>query len=194
MGNMKSTSWTPKIGKLLKRIIILQEVCLLLFFYNMLIIKLLLQILLMRLLERPMLWSTYVVECGNNYKASGFFLTMEFIAFLGADKEGWGQITALVNRLEDCEKVLLVKDKNTLGFPKSEKCEFVNVDASVDLIKLKEDMMNGLRQALSKEFEVVVSLASGNGKEHMALVSALLNIPVGIRLAVYTREGVKFLT
>ena len=119
---------------------------------------------------------------------------MEFVAFLGADKDGWGQITALVNRLEDCEKVLLVKDKNTLGFPKTDKCEFVNIDSSKDLVKLIDDMSSGLRKELSKEFEVVVSLASGNGKEHMALVSSLLNLPVGIRLAVYTREGVKFLT
>ncbi len=119
---------------------------------------------------------------------------MEFIAFLGADKDGWGQITALVNRLEDCEKVLLVKDKNTLGFPKSEKCEFINVDSSADLVKLRDDMMKGLKPGLSKEFEVAVSLASGNGKEHMALVSALLNTPVGIRLVVYTRDGVNFLT
>ena len=119
---------------------------------------------------------------------------MEFVTFLGSDKEGWGQITALVNRLEDCEKVILVKDKNTTGFPKTEKCEFVDVDSSADLVKLIDEMSSGMGKLLSKEFEVAVSLASGNGKEHMATISALLNLPVGIRLVVYTREGVKFLT
>ena len=38
--------------------------------------------------------------------------------------------------------------------------------------------------------EVALSIASGNGKEHMALISALLNQPVGIRFAALTKEGV----
>ena len=43
----------------------------------------------------------------------------------------------------------------------------------------------------SGDFEVAVTLASGTGKEHMALISALLSIPVGIRLVVYTKDGVQ---
>ena len=39
-------------------------------------------------------------------------------------------------------------------------------------------------------FEVGLSIASGDGKEHMALVSALINLPVGIRFAALTKEGV----
>jgi hypothetical protein len=42
------------------------------------------------------------------------------------------------------------------------------------------------------EFEVALSIASGNGKEHMALISALLSIPVGIRLVVYSKKGIEF--
>ena len=38
--------------------------------------------------------------------------------------------------------------------------------------------------------EVALSLASGDGKEHMALVSALINLPVGVRFAALTKEGV----
>jgi hypothetical protein len=38
-----------------------------------------------------------------------------------------------------------------------------------------------------------LSIASGNGKEHMAIVSALLSIPVGVRLVVYTKEGIEFI-
>ena len=38
--------------------------------------------------------------------------------------------------------------------------------------------------------EVALSIASGNGKEHMALISALINLPVGIRFAALTRVGV----
>ena len=38
--------------------------------------------------------------------------------------------------------------------------------------------------------EVALSLSSGDGKEHMALISALINLPVGIRFAVLTKEGI----
>ena len=54
--------------------------------------------------------------------------------------------------------------------------------------------MREARKELSGDFEVAISLASGNGKEHMALISALLSIPVGIRLVVYTKEGIKYIS
>ena len=38
--------------------------------------------------------------------------------------------------------------------------------------------------------EVALSIASGNGKEHMALQSALLGIPVGIRFTALTKTGI----
>ena len=60
------------------------------------------------------------------------------------------------------------------------------------LVELKKDIMENLKLKLSREFEVFLSIASGTGKEHMALISALLSIPVGIRLVVYTDKGVEF--
>jgi len=118
---------------------------------------------------------------------------MEFVVFLGNDKENWGQITALLNHL-DCDKFILVKDKSTLGFPTNLKCKVININSSSPLLELREEMHNALRKELSKEFEVSISLASGSGKEHMALISALLTIPVGIKLIAYTKKGVEYLS
>jgi len=42
-------------------------------------------------------------------------------------------------------------------------------------------------------FEVALSLVSGSGKEHMALQSALLSLPVGVRFTALTKEGVVML-
>lgn len=118
---------------------------------------------------------------------------MELVAYLGKDKENWGQITALMNRMQDCERVVLVKDKDIAGFPRNDKCVEVSVNSAQPLIELKEDMMNKLRDKVSGDFEVAVSLASGGGKEHMALISALLCLPVGIRLVVFTKSGVEYI-
>ena len=39
--------------------------------------------------------------------------------------------------------------------------------------------------------EVAVNIVSGNGKEHMAIISALLKLGVGIRLMAVTKDGVR---
>lgn len=118
---------------------------------------------------------------------------MELVAYLGKDKENWGQITALANKMQDCEKVVLVKDKDVSGFPKNDKCIEVSVNSAQPLTELKEDIMNKIGDKVSGDFEVAVSLASGGGKEHMALISALLCLPVGIRLVVFTKNGIEFI-
>ena len=119
---------------------------------------------------------------------------MELVAFVGPDKETWGQITALMNRMPECERVVLVMAKGVAGFPVDAKTKVVEVDASLPLVQLKEAMWSGLKKELDGAFEVAVTLASGTGKDHMALVGALLSVPVGIRIAVFTKEGVKFVT
>ena len=118
---------------------------------------------------------------------------MELVAFLGKDKENWGQLSALINRMQ-VQKIILVKDKSTENFPAPMNTKIITIDASRSIMQIKDEIQEKLRPELSKEFEVALSLASGNGKEHMALVSALLLVPVGIKLVAYTKEGVKFLT
>lgn len=116
---------------------------------------------------------------------------MELVAFLGTDKENWGQITALINRME-WERIILVRNKSSEDFVPSKKADIISVSSEKPLLELKQDIMNKLDGKLG-ELEAAVSLASGSGKEHMALVSALLSMPVGIRLVVFTKEGVEFI-
>ena len=118
---------------------------------------------------------------------------MELVAFVGKDKENWGQITALINRF-DCEKVFLVKDLNAENFPTNDKCELIEIDSTKALSSLTKDIQEGLKKSLSRDFEVALSIASGSGKEHMALISALLNIPMGIKFIAYTKQGIEFLS
>jgi len=114
------------------------------------------------------------------------------VAFVGKDKENWGQIQALINRL-DCEQIFLVKDKDVEDSLKNNKTEIVNINSSAPLMELKQEIMQKLKGKLRGELEVSVSIASGNGKEHMALISALLSIPVGIRFVVFTQKGIEFI-
>lgn len=118
---------------------------------------------------------------------------MNLVTFIGGDRENWGQIAALMNRME-AGKIILVKSKEAGDFPAHEHCAIVEIDSGMPLLELKRVLTEKLKALLSTEFEVALSLASGTGKEHMALLSALLNIPVGVRLVVYTKQGVEFVT
>jgi len=111
---------------------------------------------------------------------------------VGKDKESWGQIKGVINNIE-CERIILIQDKEVSRFPTNDKTEVVEVDCSKQLIELKEDILVKLREKLSGDFEVSLSIASGSGKEHMALISALLCVPVGIRFVVFTKKGVEFI-
>jgi endo-1,4-beta-mannosidase len=117
---------------------------------------------------------------------------MELVAFAGNDKESWGQISGLINNGQ-WDKVIVVQSRNAEKFP-ADNAEILSVDSGMPLVELKNVLQERLKKYISGEFEVAVSIASGSGKEHMALVSALLNIPVGIKLAVFTKNGVEFIT
>lgn len=117
---------------------------------------------------------------------------MELVCFQGTDKESWAQINALLKRGE-WEKASIVKNKAAEHFPMPESCTILEVDSSIPLLELKEDIIKKLRPTIGKEFEIALSLASGTGKEHMALISALLSIPVGIRLVAFTKKGIEFI-
>lgn len=118
---------------------------------------------------------------------------MEFVACVGTDEQNWGQITALLNRL-DYEKAVLVVDALASGYPTNEKCTVIKMDMGQPLLTLQKEVQEKLKKTIGGEFEVALSLASGTGKEHMAVLSALLQIPVGVKLVVYTKEGIQFLS
>lgn len=114
---------------------------------------------------------------------------MELIACLGADRESWGQVTGLINR-GTWEKVILVKSQHALDYPTPQGVHEVIINTSTPLLEIKDYLVAQLKNAFS-EFEACLSIASGSGKEHMAIIAALLSIPMGIRLVAFTKNGVE---
>jgi len=117
---------------------------------------------------------------------------MELVALLSTGKGSWGQVAGLMKKGE-WEKIVVVgtsfaKDFQVSGIP----FEFVEFDSNKSLIPLKKDLEKKLKGKFNN-LEVALSIASGNGKEHMALQSALLSIPVGVRFTALTKEGVVML-
>jgi len=116
---------------------------------------------------------------------------MELIALLSSGQGTWAQVSGLI-KYGEWDKIILLGDDFAKSFQVSEKndiTEFVKIDLTKKLKELKEEFLNKLKGKLDGT-EVALSIASGDGKEHMALISALINLPVGIRFAALTRDGV----
>jgi len=113
---------------------------------------------------------------------------MELIALLSTGKGTWAQVSGLMKHGE-WDKIIILGGEFAKKFTSDVKFEFINVDLDKKLKDLKEDFSNKLKGKTAGT-EVALSIASGDGKEHMALISALINLPVGIRFAALTKDGV----
>jgi len=116
---------------------------------------------------------------------------MEFIGVLSSGKGTWGQVAGLMKKGE-WEKIIILGPSYAKEFTSEIPFDFIEYDPESSLVQLKKDFGDKLKDRLDG-LEVALSLASGSGKEHMALISALLSIPVGVRFTALTKEGVVFL-
>ncbi|MBL7058967.1 hypothetical protein ISS08_00755 [Candidatus Pacearchaeota archaeon] len=113
---------------------------------------------------------------------------MELVALLSSGKASWAQVSGLM-KYGDWEDVILIGGDFAKEFAHEKKFKFIQIDLNKKLVDLKEDISKKLKGKI-KGVEVALSIASGEGKEHMALISALINLPVGIRFAALTKEGI----
>ena len=113
---------------------------------------------------------------------------MELVALLSTGKGSWAQVSGLMKH-KDWENIILLGDDFSKDFKHAKKFEFIKVDLNKKIKDLKEEFSKKLKGKI-QGMEVALSIASGDGKQHMALVSALINLPVGIRFAALTKEGV----
>lgn len=113
---------------------------------------------------------------------------MELVALLSSGKGTWAQVAGLVNR-ENWDKIILVGDDFAEKFTISKPHEFIKFDTNSSIIEMKQELAKKL-QGKFDGTEVALSIASGEGREHMALISALLSIPVGVRFTALTKEGI----
>ncbi len=113
---------------------------------------------------------------------------MELVALLSSGKGTWAQVSGLMKHGE-WDKIILIGDDFAKEFKHEKSFEFVKVDLNGKIRELRDEISQKLKGKING-IEVALSIASGEGKEHMALISALINFPVGIRFAALTKEGV----
>ena len=113
----------------------------------------------------------------------------DLIAFLSTGKGTWGQVSALINA-ESWDKVyLLTNDFGKEKFTAEENTELIVVNSSASEEELRDEITEILKEKV--DGEIAINFVSGTGKEHMALIAALMKSGVGFRFVVQADEGTK---
>ncbi len=113
----------------------------------------------------------------------------KLIVSLGEGKGSWAHILKLVNG-QEWEHIYFISDESYAGkFTTDKPHDYIRVDVKKPLKLLTEDIAKQLTGKIN-DFEVAINIISGNGKEHMALLSALIKLGFGIRFVAFTGEKV----
>jgi hypothetical protein len=114
----------------------------------------------------------------------------ELVAVLSTGKGTWAEVVKIMNTHEWDHIYLVTDEFGSINFKKKDNTDFiiVNVNESIELII--DHIITQLKEKISGT-EVALNLASGTGKEHMAVLSALLRLGLGIRLTTVSASGIK---
>lgn len=114
----------------------------------------------------------------------------DLIACVSAPEKSWAHVERLIKEQDWSKIFIITDDSGRKNFKTGKKVEFISVDFQKPVFELIDDIRNGLKGKIS-DFEVALNLVSGTGKEHMAILSALLKLGIGVRLMAVTKEGVR---
>lgn len=110
---------------------------------------------------------------------------------LSSGKGTWAQVSGLI-KYGEWDKIILIGNDFAKEFKSEKEFEFIRINPDNKLVELKNEILGKLKGRINGT-EVALSIASGDGKEHMALISAILSLPAGIRFAALTKDGIVYL-
>ena len=115
---------------------------------------------------------------------------MDLIACLSTGKGTWGHVSRLIQDGKWDKIFLITNEYGKENFNKDEKTQLIPVNLNQGINELRDEIYNQLSGKINGT-EVAINFVSGIGKEHMALISAILKLGLGIRLVALTKNGVE---
>ena len=112
------------------------------------------------------------------------------VASLSTGKGTWGHVARLISD-EKWESIFLIT--NEFGRENfkvdGKELNFILINDRIGLVELREQIIANLKDKLHGD--VAINFISGSGKEHMAIISSILKLGIGLRLIALTNEGMK---
>lgn len=112
------------------------------------------------------------------------------VACLSTGKGTWGHVNRLIEDEKWDSVILLTNEYGKENFNKRENTELIVINLNAGMMELETEIYNVLKSKI-KGSEIGVNFISGTGKEHMALMGAVMKLGLGFRLVALTKEGVE---
>jgi hypothetical protein len=112
------------------------------------------------------------------------------VACLSSGKGSWTHLMHVVESKLFEKTIFVTNEFGSQNFSQRDDIQLCVVDFRKDMKSLVEDIRKQLDGRIP-DAEVALNFISGTGKEHMALLSALLKLGLAIRLVDYTENGVE---
>ncbi len=114
----------------------------------------------------------------------------DLVACLSTEKK---TLNHLMHVIEDVEwnNIFLITDEAAKNeFQSKKKVESIVINLSKTISETSADIKKALEGKIT-DLEVALNIICGEGRQHMAIISALLQLGLGIRLMALTKDGVK---
>jgi hypothetical protein len=109
------------------------------------------------------------------------------VALLSTGKGTWGHVSQLIKQ-EEWEKIVLItNDFGKEKYTNEKAFEAIVIDMNKTIPEMKKNIKDALKGKIP-ETEVALNIVSGSGNEHTALLAALLELGLGIRLVIAGKE------
>ncbi len=109
------------------------------------------------------------------------------LAVVGIGKGRWGLVARLISE-EEWDRILLISNEwGKENFSPAKECDWIMVNNRAGFEIIKDEIKNKLPDS-----DIAISLISGSGKEHMALLVALKEKKSNYQLVILTGEGTKY--
>ena len=114
----------------------------------------------------------------------------DLVACLGNDNASVNHVLKVIQSMEWENIFIISNNANKDNLKVKDKVTNVIIDETKYLEEIVDEIVKKLKGKIKKN-DVALNLISGSGKEHMAVISALLKLGLGIRLIALTPKGVK---
>lgn len=114
----------------------------------------------------------------------------DLIACLTNQKGIFEHVQKVIEDVEWQNIYAFTSEKDISKFKFSKKVEIIRLDLTKTISQLTYAVKEKLEGRLN-DLEVAVNIVAGTGKEHTAVMSAILKLGFGIRLVALTPKGVK---
>ena len=112
------------------------------------------------------------------------------IACLSTGKGTWGPVVKLMNS-QECDNIFLITNNfSQEKFTTEKKVTFVLINSNDSVKVMRDFIINALSNKIL-DTEVALNLTSGSGNEHLATLSAIIKLGLGIRLVIASDSGVE---